>query len=332
MSDLIKRMKKASTIDGTSLIKDADCFDVVSIPTAIPILNVAFSGKFDGGLTSGITMLAGESRTFKTGFLIQMAKGFQDKHADGIVLFYDSEFSPVEYWETAGCDMDRIIHSPITTVEQLKHDMAVQLSGLSVNDNVLVIVDSIGGLASRKEAEDAIKTDAQPVDMTRAKALNSLFRIVTPHLNIKKIPMVLINSYYETQEMYSKRVYAGGKKVFLACDDVFFVSRAKAKDGAELAGHFFNITADKSRTIKEGSKFPVKVTWEDGVDRYSHLFELAKEAGIIHVAGAWVKTTDLATGELSVNKRANAIEDSYYEELLKHQPFCDFVEAKYLLG
>ena len=40
------------------------------IPTDIPMLNVALSGDIDGGLTPGLTMLAGPSKHFKTSFAL----------------------------------------------------------------------------------------------------------------------------------------------------------------------------------------------------------------------------------------------------------------------
>ena len=331
MSSLMNRIKKNSSIAGADVLSESKYFKRECIPTAIPLLNVAFSGDFNGGLTAGITQLAGESRSFKTGFLIQLALAFQQKYSDGVVIFYDSEFSALDYWINAGVDMDRVLHTPIVNVEELKTDIAGHLKELTEEDNVMFVVDSLGGLASLKEATDA--EDGKVVgDMSRAKQINSLFRIATPVLNKLNIPLVLINSFYETQEMYSKRVYAGGKKVFLASDDVWFISRSQDKDGKELMGYNFTLNIDKSRSIKEGSKFPINVTWENGIDKYSGLYELAKEFGALQVAGAWVKVMDLSTGELSGNKRAAAIGSEFYDELLKHQPFVDFVKNKYCLN
>ena len=36
------------------------------IPTDLPILNIAFSGSLTGGLESGLTVIAGQSKSFKT--------------------------------------------------------------------------------------------------------------------------------------------------------------------------------------------------------------------------------------------------------------------------
>ncbi len=324
-------LKKNSSIPDADTLSSSKFFKGDVIQTHIPILNVAFGGGFDCGLSSGVTMIAGESATFKTGFLIQFAKSFQEKYKDGVVIFYDSEFSPIHMWESAGVDMDRVHHAPIKHVEELKIDLVKQLNGLEEHHKVLVLVDSIGGLASLKELTDAGdgKTTA---DMSRAKALASLFRMVPPLLNMKDIPMVMINSFYQTMELYPKRVYAGGKKLFLASDEVFFISKSKEKDGKELVGNHFKLTADKSRSIKELSQFTVDISFENGINKYSGLFELAVESGKIIQSGAWYQTID-KNGEVAPKKqRRTDIEcPEYFVELLKDKEFCKYVEDKYIL-
>ena len=332
-NNLLAKLKKASTIAETDVLADTKFFQFERIVTEIPALNVAFNGELNGGLSAGVTMLAGESRSFKTGFMIQLAKAFQNQHDDGVIIFYDSEFSNIEYWVDAGIDISRVLHSPITTVEQLKIDMSTQLDELTVEDNVWFLTDSIGGLASKKEAEDAVDGKST-VDMTRAKALNSLLRIVTPQLKLKNIPWVLINSFYETMEMYPKRVYAGGKKVFLSCDDVWFIRRKQEKKGNDKIGWVFTLVSDKSRDIVEGSTFPIVITYEGGINKRSGLYDWAKEAGMISVAGAWIKLVDFDTGGVYEDKnfRVDDIPDVWYDRLLADDKFNEFIKCKFKLN
>jgi hypothetical protein len=334
MSKLLDRMKKLSTVVGSSALSKSDFFKYDVTPTAIPILNLAFGGSVFSGLTGGITMLAGESRTFKTGLLIQTVKAFQVKHKTGVCVFYDSEFSSLAYWVSAGIDMDRVLHTPVVTIDELKHDMAKLLDSIEPEDKIMFVCDSIGGLASKKEAMDAIERADMPVDMTRAKTMNSLFRVVTPVLNKLKIDFVLINSFYETMDKYPTRVYAGGKKVFLSCDDVFFISRTKItqKETKKLDGFTFTLIADKSRTVIEGSKFPISVTFAGGIDRYSGLYDLGKEFGFISVLGAWVKVMDFDSGEMSGNKRVKDITSDFYEALITNEKFTELASKKYKLN
>jgi len=184
------------------------------IPTRVPMINVALSGRIDGGLTPGLTVLAAPSKHFKTAFSLLLASAFLKANPDGIILFYDSEFgTPESYFTSFGVPLESVVHTPITDIEQLKFDVMQQLSEIKRNDKIMIIVDSVGNLASKKEVEDAMK-QSSAADMTRAKQLKSLFRMVTPHLTLKDIPMVVVNHVYMTQEMYSKAVVSGGTGIY----------------------------------------------------------------------------------------------------------------------
>ncbi len=139
---------------------------------------------------AGLTMWAGPSKHFKTAFSLLMAKAYQEKYPESVVLFYDSEFgTPQNYFTSFGIDMERVVHTPVTDVEQLKFDVMNQLQNIERGDRVMIVIDSIGNLASKKEVEDALEQKSVG-DMTRAKQIKSLFRMVTPHLTLKDIPMV----------------------------------------------------------------------------------------------------------------------------------------------
>lgn len=191
------KLVKNSTIKETAVLTESKVYgkkDLITTP--VPIINAALSAKLDGGLTPGLTVIAGESKHFKSNFMLLMASSYLKKYDDAIILFYDSEFGTSEsYIESFGIDPERIVHTPITDIEKLKHDIAQQLDSITREDHIIVLIDSIGNLASKKEAADALSgNDAQ--DMSRQKQLKSLFRIVTPHLTLKNIPMVVINHIY----------------------------------------------------------------------------------------------------------------------------------------
>ena len=153
---LRERLIKNSTIDLTSTLLDSKIFFKKDmIPTSVPMINVALSGSVDGGITPGLTMLAGPSKHFKTGFALLMASSFLKKYKDGIILFYDSEFgTPQSYFETFNIPFDSVIHTPITDVEELKFDIMAQLKELTREDKIMIVIDSIGNLASKKEVEE----------------------------------------------------------------------------------------------------------------------------------------------------------------------------------
>ena len=187
---LKERILKNTTIKETALVSESKLFkekDVVSTP--VPMVNVALSGKVDGGMGPGVLMLAGPSKHFKTGYGLLIISSFLKKYPDGTILFYDSEFgSPESYFQSYGIPTDNVVHSPVTDIEMLKHDIMVQLKELSREDNILIFIDSVGNLASVKEINDTLE-GKQVAEMTRAKSLKSLWRMVTRHLRIKNSPL-----------------------------------------------------------------------------------------------------------------------------------------------
>ena len=263
-----------------------------------------------------------------------MAAAYQKKYADGVILFYDSEFgSPQSYFEAFGVDTNRVIHTPITDIEQLKFDIMSQLQELKKGDHVMILIDSIGNLASKKEVEDALNEKAV-ADMSRAKQLKSLFRMVTPHLTMKDLPMVAINHTYQTLEIYSKAQISGGTGILYSANDAWIISRSQEKDGTELAGYTFTINIEKSRRVKEKSKIPLTVMFDGGITRYSGLLDLALEAGIvIKPSMGWFQKVDPATGEVLEGKyRAKDTDTAeFWEPLLKSKEFNDAVRQKFLL-
>jgi RecA/RadA recombinase len=178
---LLDKIKKNSTIKDSAVLATSKFFtkkDMIS--TSIPMVNVALSGRLDGGLTPGLTMWAGPSKHFKTAFSLLMAKSYMDKYEDSVMLFYDSEFgTPQSYFDTFGIDTERVLHTPLTDIEQLKFDIMKQLEGFERGEHIIIVIDSIGNLASKKEVDDAL--DGKSVaDMSRAKHVKSLIRLVTP--------------------------------------------------------------------------------------------------------------------------------------------------------
>ena len=138
-----------------------------------------------------------------TTYALMIAAAYLEKHKDAILMFYDTEFgAPQAYFTSCGVDLNRVLHIPIKNIEELKFDLINQLEQITRKDKVIIIIDSVGNIASRKEVDDALKENSA-ADMTRAKALKGLFRMVTPYLSLNDIPMIVINHVYEcgTKEM-----------------------------------------------------------------------------------------------------------------------------------
>jgi RecA/RadA recombinase len=261
-----------------------------------------------------------------------MAKAYLDKYDDGVVLFYDSEFgTPQSYFDSFGIDTKRVIHTPITDVEQLKFDIMQQINQIERGEHVIILVDSIGNLASKKEVEDAM--DGKSVaDMSRAKQMKSLWRMVTPHLTMKDIPCVVVNHTYKEIGLYPKDIVGGGTGSYYSADNIFILGRQQDKEGTEVVGYHFIINVEKSRYVKEKSKIPVSVSFDGGISRWSGLLDIALESGhVIKPSNGWYQKVDKETGEMEDKKYRIKDTDTkeFWMPILKQQSFIDFVKGKY---
>ena len=333
---ILDKLKKNSTIKESSVLSKSKFFNEKDmITTEVPMINVALSGRLDGGLTPGLTMWAGPSKHFKTAFSLLMAKSYMDKYKDAVLLFYDSEFgTPIKYFETFEIDMERVLHTPLTNIEELKFDIMQQLQDVQRGDKLIIILDSIGNLASKKEVEDAL--DGKSVaDMSRAKQVKSLFRMVTPHLNLKDIPMVVVNHTYKEIGMFPKDIVGGGTGSYYSADNIFILGRQQEKEGTEVVGYNFIINVEKSRYVKEKSKIPVTVSFDGGISKWSGLLDIAIESGhVIKPSNGWYSKVDKDTGEVEDKKYRIKDTDAkeFWMPILKQKSFRDFVEEKYRIA
>lgn len=330
---ILDKIKKNSTIKDTAILSQSKFFTKKDmIPTSIPVINVALSGRLDGGLTPGLTMWAGPSKHFKTAFSLLMAKAYLEKYSDGVVLFYDSEFgTPQSYFDSFNIDTERVVHTPITDIEQLKFDIMQQLNNIDRGDHVIIVIDSIGNLASKKEVEDALEQKAV-ADMSRAKQMKSLFRMVTPHLTIKDIPLVVVNHTYKEIGMFPKDIVGGGTGSYYSADNIFILGRQQEKEGTEVIGYNFIINVEKSRYVKEKSKIPVSVSFDGGISRWSGLLDIALESGhVIKPSNGWYQKVNTETGVIDEKKYRIKDTDTkeFWLPVLQQKTFYEFVKNKY---
>jgi RecA/RadA recombinase len=264
-----------------------------------------------------------------------MAGAYMKAKKDAVMLFYDSEFgSPQSYFEQFGIDTERVLHTPIANVEELKFDLIGQLENIDREDDVIVVIDSIGNLASKKELEDAIN-EKSVADMSRAKALKGLFRMCTPYLTMKNIPMLAVNHTYKEIGLFPKDIVGGGTGIYYSADNIWILGRQQDKVGTEVKGYRFIINVEKSRYVKEKSKIPITVSWEGGVHRFSGLLDVALVGGyVVKPSNGWYSVVDKETGEMVGGKvrLADTLEEEFWKPVFDNTDFAEFLKSQYSMG
>lgn len=310
----------------------------------IAALNLAHSGHVRGenaGISYGSHQIVGESKTFKTLFGIIQVKAYMDTYPDATCVFVDAEFGANEdYWLACGVDMSRVIHLPVSSVEEMMNVVIPMLSELTVDDHFIFFVDSVGQLGSAKELDNSMTGEAGKQDFTRAKSLNSFWRLAVPLINLSKTPFMWIGAVYATTDKYNPFSLSGGKKGELGSDSIWYIRKSKQKEKVESAdtgrakeeqtGWIFTIDILKSRFVIEGSKIPICVRYEGGVDPYHGILDIAREVGAVDMprSGWYCRSETIGyVDEKQISQKQMTPE--WYESILNNKIFQDLVSRAY---
>jgi RecA/RadA recombinase len=329
---LREKLLQNSTIEETAILGESKFYEERDmVQTDYPMVNVALAGSITGGLMPGITQLCGPSKHFKSMFALLLASAYLKKHPDSVMLFYDSEFgTPPSYFEMFDIATDRVVHSPLVNVEKLKIDAVGQLEKIERGDKVVVVIDSVGSLASKKELDDAIAGKSVADVGARAKALKSFFRMVQPYFPMKDLPCIVVNHSYQTLEMFSKQVVGGGTGSIYSSDNIWMLGRRQEKEEKDVIGYHFIINVEKSRYVKEKSVIPITVMHDGGIQKWSGMLDLAIEAGYVEKAGHSLILRGDSTSKK--HKRADIVNnDEFWNTVLEHTDFATWIKNKYSL-
>ena len=170
--------------------------------------------------------------------------------------------------------------------------------------------------------------------MSRAKALKGLFRMATPYLTMKNIPLIAVNHTYKEIGLFPRDVVGGGTGIYYSADNIWILGRQQDKKGTEIQGYHFVINVEKSRYVKEKSKIPITVSWDGGVRKYSGLLEVALAGGYVRKpTNGWYETYDDKTGEVGNKSRLDAtMEKAFWDPVFANTDFKEFLKKQYQIG
>lgn len=296
MDSILKNIKKVSGNKFAFGLDDKNNPYVVKeyVDTGCYVLNaIVGNGDINSGLPSGKRVtFGGPPSTAKSFFAAHCIKSFLDQKENAYVIFFESEGSTISEMATnLGIPEDRMIILPLMTVEEFKIQSVAILDDILEKQqkkeevpDFLMCLDSIGMLASEKETQDA-KDGKNTVDMTRAKAVKSVFRLITMKLSLSDITLITIAHTYQTMEMFSKAIVSGGTGLSYASDVIIILSKAKQKEGTEHIGANITCRIEKSRYIPEGQKVKVQILFKKGMSKWSSLVDMAYEYGLLKKTG-----------------------------------------------
>jgi RecA/RadA recombinase len=310
ISTLLNNISKKDIVTFEDLDKEKSF-----ISTGIHTLDAMLSKSItNGGIPNNkITVIAGPKQTGKSFISLNIARNAQKQGYN--IVWIDTEFSIEKSdFEMYGIDT----HNPDTfmllrtnIVEKIKMFLMSFLDALQkLKDEgvdvskTIIFVDSIGMLASEKEKGDVLLMKNKQ-DMTRAKQIKSLMRLITNDLGHLNIPLVATNHTYLTMDMFPRTIMSGGEGLYYAASVILLLSDAKLKTGNEdemdlgRSGSIITAKSAKNRLAKP-KKVKFEIDFTKGINPFKGLdffctFENFDKVGIAKAK----KVLDKSTGEIT---------------------------------
>lgn len=257
ISNLIDNMSKKDILTIENLEKERNF-----ISTGIYILDGLLSKSIlKGGIPSNrITVIAGPKQTGKSFISLNIARNSQLKGYN--IVWIDTEFSieksDFEMYGIDTSDSDKFILIRTNIVEKIKMFLISFLDslqklkeeGVDVSKTI-IFLDSIGMLASEKEKTDVLALKSKQ-DMTRAKQIKSLVRLITNDLGYLNIPLIVTNHVY--------LCLTGGHEILKSDGDFELIENLKVGD------YIKTLKGDKAviDTVKYPKSPIIQLTLENG--------------------------------------------------------------------
>lgn len=276
------------------------------ISTGSYILNAAISGSLFGGIGDmGIQVFAGPEASGKTFLALNTIREAQ-KQGRGVV-YIDTEYainrselpkygidnSPEKFIIVRGNQVEEINMATTQLIDELKQ---AKIDGYEMPLQIWAL-DSLAQLSSKKMKEDLIAGNLK-TDMSKAKAIGSLFVSITADLNFLEIPLIVNNQTYDTLDMFSQTIMKGGKQLYYSANNITFLTKAKLKDDLDdmdlgQSGIIVTAKCIKNRLAKP-KKVHFEISFEKGMNPYKGLENFCRPEFFSQIG--------IAQGKMEVNK------------------------------
>jgi recombination protein RecA len=261
-----------------------------------------------GGIPKGkITTMFGPEGSGKTTIALNTSK--QVANAGNRVLYVDVENllnkSLLKAVLGEDTNVDNII---IVTPDSAEDAFIIAEKGISSGEFELVVIDSIGSMASRKEKEVDFDKD------TMGQLPRLVGRFIKRNvftIRIENVAVLILNQVRDNVGSYVKSYkMPGGHQLYHESSVIISLTKGdKITRGKEIVGILTKFTVLKNKLAPPLRSFTIPILFGQGIDYYSDLIDFTKLLGVITSSGPYYKFGDEALGKGRVEVRENLIAD-----------------------
>lgn len=261
-------------------------------------LNRIISGSFFKGIPQGrVTGLAGPSGSGKSFLASNIMRSAQQAGAH--ILAIDSENALDEKFVRAiGVDPDNgYTYVSADTIPQVTKIVSSFLKGYKAEygesdkdaPQVLVVIDSLDMLLTETESDHFEKGVTKGDQGQRNKQLKSMLRSFVQAIKHLNVAIVVTSQVYKNQDVTNgEGLWIISDAVKYSLSQIILITKLKLKDtgSTEVKGIRMKTEGYKTRFTKPFQKVVIEVPYDEGMDPYSGLLEVALELGIVNKKGA----------------------------------------------
>lgn len=293
----------------------------IFLDTGCYALNYLAAGRFDGGvpLEGKTTMFAGDSGSGKS--YIVSANLVKDAQKKSVYTWLIDTENALDYeWlERLGVNTDdqymqKYVASTVDDTSQFIGELIDNWKEENMplppeeRQATLIIVDSVGMLITPNQEKQFMAGDQKGDLGLKAKQVSNMMRVIQAKIAALPIGVVFTNHVYASQDQYTPDVIPGGKMLEFATSLIVQMNKLLLRkneadenvveDGSAAAGIRSSCVVRKSRYSKPFEKVQVYIPFNEGMDRYSGLFDLFLKKGALIKEGTRYSFTSKATGEV----------------------------------
>jgi len=283
------------------------------INTGSYALNAIVSGSIYKGLPKGrIIGLVGPSGCGKTLIINQVIANAQKADPNMWAVVWDSENAfDAQMARNIGVNVNKVRHNPVETVEECRNQIVSFLEKIekdkSLHGKIIIVIDSLGNLASTKEIEDAQKGKTATDMGLRAKTIKSMMRSLTNKCAKTNTTLIFSNHVYDDPaSLFPSLVknQSGGKgPLYLASLLIQLASKQEKKDGNDdtesmipIANRVKGITMRaltvKNRFVPPFLETELYLNFKNGLYKYAGLLDMATAYNVITQNGPTYSLAD----------------------------------------
>ncbi len=261
-----------------------------------------------GGIPKGmITELSGPEGSGKTTVALNTAKVLANK--GGKTLYIDVEnLLNTSILKTVLGEDTKVDNIVILTPDSAEDAFMMAEKGIESGEFELIVIDSIGAMALRKEKE--IEFDKDTMGQL-PKIVARFIKRNTYDIRAGNVAILALNQIRDNVGSYH-----GGYKTpgghQLAHQAAVRISLTKGENltrGKEIVGILTKFVVKKNKLAAPFRSFTIPIVFGQGIDFYADMIDFAKLIGVIKGAGAYYKFEDQTLGMGKAATREFLMED-----------------------